>query len=153
EAQSPTVEGVTIPDALPVLPLRGGTIVYPMAVVPLLVGLTRSVRLIDDAMRRDRLIAVVAQRNEETSEAGPDDLYRVGTAAIVHQLVRGNDGSVRIVVQGLARIRLLDFVSTDPYLVARVEPYPDHILPGVETEGLRRAVVDLYRRLVGLVQG
>lgn len=155
EAAAPTqsVEGVTIPDALPVLPLRGGTIVYPMAVVPLLVGQPRSIQLIDDVMRRDRLVALVSQRNEETTEAGPDDLHWIGTAGIVHQLFRGNDGSIRIVVQGLERIRLLDFVSTDPYLVARVEPYPDHTVPGVETDGLRRAVVDLYQRLVGLVQG
>jgi ATP-dependent Lon protease len=155
EAAAPTqsVEGVTIPDALPVLPLRGGTIVYPMAVVPLFVGQPRSIQLIDDVMRRDRLVALVTQRNEETTEAGPDDLHRIGTAGIVHQLFRGNDGAIRIVVQGLERIRLLDFVSTDPYLVARVEPYPDHTVPGVETEGLRRAVVDLYRRLVSLVQG
>jgi ATP-dependent Lon protease len=153
EVQIPTTEGVTIPDALPVLPLRGGAIVYPLAVVPLLVGQPRSVRLIDDAMRRDRLVAVVAQRNEETAEAGPDDLHRVGTAAIVHQLVRGGDGAVRIVVQGLERIRLLDFVGSDPYLVARVEPYPDHTLPGVETEGVHRAVADLYRRLVDLTPG
>jgi ATP-dependent Lon protease len=153
EAETSPVEGVTIPDALPVLPLRGGTIVYPLAVVPLLVGQPRSVRLIDDVMRRDRLIAVVAQRNDETTEAGPEDLHRVGTVGMVHQLFRGNDGSIRIVVQGLERIRLLDFVSTDPYLVARIEQYPDRTVPGVETEGLRRAVVDLYRRLVGLVQG
>jgi ATP-dependent Lon protease len=154
-AQVPTqsVEDVTIPDALPVLPLRGGTIVYPLAVVPLLVGQPRSVQLIDDVMRRDRLIAVVAQKNDETSEAGPDDLHRIGTAAIVHQLFRGNDGAIRIVVQGLERIRILDVVSTDPFLVARVEQYPDHASSGVESEGLRRAVVDLYRRLIGLVQG
>jgi ATP-dependent Lon protease len=151
ETGAPT--SVTIPDALPVLPLRGGTVIFPMAVAPLLIGQPRSIRLIDDVMGGERMIALVAQRNDDTELAGPDDLYRVGTAGIIHQLARGPEGSLRLVVQGIERIRLIDFTTTEPYLVARIEPYPDRSTPGVETEALRRAVVDLYQRLVALMEG
>src|SRR5512135_3244531 len=101
-----------IPDALPVLPLRGGLVVYPLAVLPLVVGQERSIKMIDDVMRGDRMVALVAQRDPELENAGPTDLYSVGTAATIHQLVRTADGSLRVVVQGIERIRLLDFVST-----------------------------------------
>src|SRR6266850_1660272 len=151
EAPSSPSHELTIPDALPVLPLQGGMVVLPLAVVPLLVGQPRSVQLIDDLMRKDRLVVLVAQRTEQTDQPTPDDLYRVGTAAIVHQLARLPDGTLRVVVQGLERVRLLDFVATEPYVVARVELFPDHSTPGVEIEALRRAAVDLFKRLVALV--
>ena len=145
---SPTID---IPDALPVLPLRGGVVVFPFAVVPLTVGLPRSVQMVDDVMRGNRMLALVAQRGDEPEQAGPDDLYRVGTAAIIHQLMRAPDGTVRLIVQGLERVRLLDFIVTEPYLVARVETAPEGATAGVEVEGLRRAALDLFRRLVALI--
>jgi ATP-dependent Lon protease len=150
EALGSPANALSIPDALPVLPLRGGIVVLPLAVMPLLVGQPRSVQLIDDVMRQERLLVLVAQKTEH-DQPGPDDLYRVGTAAIVHQLARLPDGTLRVVVQGLERVRLLDFVATDPYLVARTELFPDRSTPGVELEALRRAAVDLFRRLVALV--
>ncbi|MBX6770340.1 MAG: endopeptidase La [Chloroflexi bacterium] len=145
--------GLTIPDALPVLPLGGGTVVFPLAVVPLVVGQPRSIRLIDDAMRQQRLVTLVMQRNEEVESAGPEHLYRVGTVGLIHQLVRAPDGTLRLIVQGLQRVRLLDFVTTEPYLVARIQRAPEQAMPGVETEGLRRAVLDLFRRLVAVTDG
>ncbi|MCC6314331.1 MAG: endopeptidase La [Thermomicrobiales bacterium] len=143
----------TIPDVLPVLPMRGGMVVFPLAVVPLTVGKSRSVQLIDDIMRGDRMVALVAQRGTEPELPGPDDIYRIGTAAIVHQLVRGPEGTLRLVVQGIERIRLLDFTATEPYLIARVEPDPDVVEPGAETDGLRRAVLDQFKRLSELTPG
>jgi ATP-dependent Lon protease len=139
-----------IPDALPLLPLRGGTVIFPNAVIPLLVGQERSVRLVDEIMRRDRLVALVAPRPDAPDQPGPEDLHRVGTAAMVHQLLRTADGTLRLIVQGLERIRIVDIVSTEPFLVARVEPMPDRVTPTDETQGLRRAVLDLYRTLVAL---
>jgi ATP-dependent Lon protease len=150
EAPTPRPAELSIPDALPVLPLRGGTVVFPLAVVPLVVGQPRSVQLVDDVMRRERLLALVTQRTDQAEQPGPEDLHRVGTAGIVHQLARAPDGSLRLVVQGLERVRLLDFVAREPYLVARVELAPDHAAPGVEAEALRRAVLDLFRRVVEL---
>ncbi|HEY3078597.1 MAG TPA: endopeptidase La [Chloroflexota bacterium] len=147
--QSANPTGPPIPDVLPVLPLRG-TVVVPLAVVPLVVGQPRSVRLIDDAMQTNRLIMVAAQRNETTEPAGPDDLYTVGTVSVIHQLFRAPDGTLRLVLQGLERARLIDFTTVEPYLVGRIELAPDRSAQGAETEGLRRAVMDAFRRLVAL---
>ena len=89
-AQPGAPAAIEIPDALPVLPLRGGTrSSFPLAVVPLTVGLPRSVQMVDDVMRGNRMLALVAQRDDETEQAGPDDLHRVGTAALIHQLHAG----------------------------------------------------------------
>jgi ATP-dependent Lon protease len=138
-----------IPDALPVLPLRN-MVVFPMAVAPIVVGQERSLRLVDDVMRGNRLLALVTQRNPEARPAGPEDLYRVGTAAVIHQMLRAPDGTVRLVVQGLERIRIIDFLRTEPYLVARIQPAPELEATGLEVEALSRTLRDLFRRLVAL---
>jgi ATP-dependent Lon protease len=137
-----------IPDALPVLPLRD-TVVFPVTVAPLAVGQPRSVRLIDDAMRGNRLVALVTQRSSGVEQAGPEDLHGIGTAAVIQQLARTADG-IRILVHGIERIRVVDVTATTPYLVARVDVVPDRTEAGTETDALRRAAIDLFRRLVGL---
>jgi ATP-dependent Lon protease len=135
-----------VPDALPVLPLRDA-VVLPLTAVPLAVGQPRSVRLVDEVMRGNRLLALVAQRDAKT-EPGPDDLHRIGTVGTILQLARTPDGTIRLMVQGIERIRRLDWVGTEPYLVARVEAYPDQAVQTTEADALRRAVVDVFRRLV-----
>jgi ATP-dependent Lon protease len=140
---------VTIPDALPILPLRDG-VVYPQTAVPLAVAQPRSVRLVDEVMRGNRLLALVAQRDPQQEPAGLEDVHPVGTAAMIHQLARGADGSVRLVVQGLERVRVLDLLGVEPYLVGRVEVAPDQTETGPEVDALRRAVVDIFGRLVAL---
>jgi ATP-dependent Lon protease len=139
--------GFTIPDALPVLPLRD-SVVFPLTGVPLAVGQARSLRLVDEVMRGNRLLALVAQRDAKAEPAGPDDLYRVGTAGVIHQLARVPDGTVRLMVQGLERIRVLDWIASEPYPVARIQVAPDPVDQPTEAEALRRAVVDIFRRLV-----
>ena len=136
-----------IPDALPVLPLREA-IVFPLTAVPLSVGQPRSVRLVDDVMRGNRLLALVAQRDPKVEPATPADLHRMGTVGVIHQLARVPDGSMRLMVQGIERIRLLDWVGTEPYLVARIEVAREQIVQATEVDALRRAVVDIFRRLV-----
>ena len=136
-----------IPDALPVLPLRDA-VVLPSTAVPLAVGQPRSVRLVDEVMRGNRLVALVLQRDAKAEVSVPGDLHATGTVGMIHQLMRAPDGSVRLMVQGIERIRLLDFVSTDPYLVARVEVSREQMGEDADIEGLRRAVVDIFRRLV-----
>ena len=135
-----------IPDALPVLPLRDA-VVLPLTAVPLTVGRPRSVQLVDDVMRGNRLLALVAERDVK-SDPGPEDLHRVGTVGAIHQLHRVPDGTVRLMVQGIERIRLVDFTATEPYLVARVEVLKDQTDQATEVDALRRAVVDVFRRLV-----
>ncbi|MCX7594368.1 MAG: endopeptidase La, partial [Fischerella sp.] len=88
----------------------------------------------------------------EVRPAGPDDIYRVGTAAIIHRLLRLPDGTLQLVVQGLERIRILDFLQTEPFLVARVEKAPEKTATDMETEALRRTLGELFRKLVPLTE-
>ena len=140
-------EEFTIPDALPVLPLQDA-VVFPLTAVPLAVAEPRSVRLVDDVMRGNRLLALATRRSVAPVPPTPDDLHRVGTLAVINQLARMPDGSVRMMLQGIERIRLLDWIGTEPYLVARVEAAPEPVVQTAEVDGLRRAVVGIFRRLV-----
>jgi len=139
-----------LPNELMILPLRD-TVVYPGMFVPLAVGQERSIRLVDEAVVGNRLVGLVAQRDENVAEAGPDDVYEIGTAAVIHRLLKVPDGSVRLVVQGLERFRILEFIQLRPYLVARVQQVEDVVENTVEVQALMRNVVDLFQRMVSLV--
>jgi ATP-dependent Lon protease len=139
-------------EVLPVMPLRGGTVVFPFAVVPLAVGQPRSVRLVDEVMRRDRRLVFAAQSVEDVELAGPEQVHRVGTIGVIHHLARSGEGTLQVVVQGIERIRILEFTGTEPYLEARVERAPERPIDGPEGEVLRRAVLELIARLVAVIQ-
>ncbi len=152
EGQQPPSSDAGGIETLPVMPLRGGTVVFPFAVLPLAVGQPRSVRLIDDVMRRDRRLVFVAQTTDDVDLAGPDHVYRIGTIGVVHHLARSGEGTLQVVVQGTERIRILEFIGTEPYLVARVERAPERPIEGPDGEVLRRAVLELIARLVAVIQ-
>jgi ATP-dependent Lon protease len=114
-----TERPVSIPPELPILPLRD-TVLFPNSFMPLAVARESSVRLIDDAIANGKLIGVFTQREASTEEPGEADLYRVGTATHIHKMFKLPDGSLRLIVQGLSRLRLEQVVSMQPYLRARV---------------------------------
>ncbi|HEX2495214.1 MAG TPA: LON peptidase substrate-binding domain-containing protein, partial [Gaiellaceae bacterium] len=144
------VADVELPSTLPVLPLKE-TVVFPDSATPLAIGQERSIKLIDDVAAGDRLLALVTVRSPDVEQPGWDDLYDVGTAAVVHKLIKVPDGTLRILVQGVDRIRLVSRVEDDPYLVAAVEKQPDVEKETPELEALTRNVQMLYGRIVGLV--
>lgn len=149
--QGPEVEGQPkVPDELPILPLRG-LVVYPETAVPLMVGQPRSIRLVDDVVSGDRLVGLVASHDPNKEEPGPEEIYRIGTAAAIHRLFRAPDGTVRLLVQGLARIRILEYTATEPYLKARVERSPETVEDSIEVEALMRNIGEQFRRLSELV--
>ncbi|HEV8190068.1 MAG TPA: endopeptidase La, partial [Ktedonobacterales bacterium] len=127
-------------------------VVYPFAVMPLGVGKERSIRLIDEIMRGDRLVGLVAQKDDEVEDARPDDCFRVGTVARIARLLRIPDGTIQIIVQGLERIRIDDWTAEDPFLKARAHLDPEPPEDGVEIEALKRNATDMFQRLVNLVQ-
>jgi len=143
---------VEIPDELPILPLRG-MVVYPVTAVPLTVGQARSVKLIDDAVLEKKIIGLVASRNPELEEPGPEECYTVGTAAAVQRLLRLPDGTVRLIVLGLERIRIDEYTQTTPYLKARVSRVKETQDESVEMEALKRKALELFSRLVELIPG
>jgi ATP-dependent Lon protease len=135
---------------LPVLPLRG-TVVFPLTVVPLAAAQPRSLRLIDEVMSGDRTVALVMQKDAELEGAGPEDIYDVGTISTIHQMMRVPDGTVRLAVQGNERMRVVEFLSEEPYLVARVQRVPEVVEESVEVDALTRNTLELFQRLVSLV--
>jgi ATP-dependent Lon protease len=141
-----------IPDILPILPLKD-TVVYPLTVFPLAVGQERSIRLIEEVVGigGDRLVGLVAQKNIEQEQAGPEDSFKIGTVALVHKLLKVPDGSIRLAVQGIEKIEVLEYVQTEPYLKARIRIIQDVEETGVEVEALMRNSITLFQRLVSLV--
>ena len=136
-------------DDLPVLPLRG-VVVYPMMWLPLPIGQRRSIRLVEDNLPENRIIALVASKDEEMEKPGPDDIHQVGVAAQVHRVLRTPDGTIRLLVQGMERIRIIEYIQEQPYLRARVEVIPEQIDQTLEMEAIMRAVQELFRRLIEL---
>jgi len=112
------VDELELPSQLPVLPLKD-TVVFPDSVLPLAIGQERSVKLVDAAVGGNRLLALVASKAAEIEEPGWDDLREVGTAAVVQKMIRVPDGSLRILVEGIRRVRLIDRIKEEPYLVGR----------------------------------
>ncbi len=116
----PTDQAITkLPATLPILPLRG-TVMFPGTVMPLGVGRPSSRQMLDESLPQSKIIGLVAQRDEDVEDPGPDDLYRIGTAAMVLKLIRQPDETVSIIVHGLGRIRIKSFKQTDPYHVAQI---------------------------------
>jgi ATP-dependent Lon protease len=144
------VEDVELPSELPVLPLKD-TVVFPDSVLPLAIGQERSVRLVDDVVAGNRLLALVASKDAETEQPGWDDLHEIGTAAVVQKMIRVPDGSLRILVQGIRRIRLIDKLQDEPYLLGRFIEVPDIYEETPETQALSQNVQNLFARLIGLV--
>ena len=140
------VEGTTI---LPILPLRE-TVVFPSSMTPLAIGQERSIRLVDEAVADDRTIALVTARSVDEEAESAEDLYGVGTSAVVHKMIRVPDGTLRILVQGLERVHLDSVEETDPYLTGLFTAMPDTVLREREAEALRRSVESLFGRIISL---
>ena len=113
-----------LPQQVGVLPLRD-TVTFPDMLIPLNVGQPRSVELINEVLRGDRSIAMVASRNTQAETPSPDDLYDVGVLGAVARMIRVPDGTLRVLIQGGQRIRIDRWVRTEPYLVAEIAEAPD----------------------------
>jgi ATP-dependent Lon protease len=140
-------QGEPLPDALPVLPLRE-TVTYPDTLTPLAVGQERSIKLVNDVLSGNRMLAMVASKDPELDAPGPDDLYGVGVAGTVARMMKVPDGTLRILVQGSERIRITGYVSEQPYLVARIEEMPDELQPSTELEALTRNVQSTFTQII-----
>jgi len=143
-------EKMILPDTLPILPLRG-VVVYPNTAVPLTVGQARSIKLVDDVVAGDKLVGLVASLDPEKETPGPDELYRVGTIATVHRLLRAPDGTVRLLVQGMDRFRLGEFVQEEPYLRAKIIPAPETDEENLETAALARNARDQFEAITQMI--
>ena len=140
-----------VPEIVSVLPLRDA-VLFPYAVMPLGAGRESSLRLIEDAMNGSRAIGAFGQLVASVDAPQESDLHRIGTYTTIHKVFKQPDGSVRLAVQGLTRIRLIEIIQTRPFLRARVEEVPE-ILPvagDLEAEALSRNATTLFRQIVEL---
>jgi ATP-dependent Lon protease len=149
EQIEPESSPLDLPAALPVLPLKE-TVVFPQSMTPLAIGQERSVRLIDDVVAGDRLLALVTSRDGSLDAPSFDDIYEVGTVALVHKMIKVPDGTLRILVQGLDRVRLDARLDVDPYLLGEFSALPDVLEETPELEALTRNVQGLFARIIGL---
>jgi ATP-dependent Lon protease len=142
--------GSELPSPLPVLPLKE-TVVFPDSITPLAIGQDRSVRLIDDVVAGERVLALLAVRDPEADPPGWADVYEIGTVALIHKMIKVPDGTLRILVQGLHRARLVAAVGDDPYLIGEFAEVKDELEESREVEALTRNVQGLFARVIGLV--
>jgi ATP-dependent Lon protease len=149
--EAASVERLSIPDEMPVLPLRD-TVLFPNSFMPLAVAREASVRLIDEATTEGRMIGVFTQREATVEEPNQEDLYPIGTATHIHKMFKLPDGSLRLIVQGLARVRLDRMVQTRPYLRAAVT-LADEVLrreDHLEIDALQRNIKSNFQHVVSL---
>jgi ATP-dependent Lon protease len=141
---------VELPDQIAVLPLRD-TVTFPEMPVPLNVGQERSIELVNDVLRGDRSIVMLAGRDPEVEAPGPEQLYSVGVLGSIARMIRLPDGSLRVLIQAGQRVRIVSWVRTEPYLVAIVEPAPDVVRESAELVALMRNVQQTFSSIVGQV--
>ena len=141
------IEKITIPNRLSILPLRG-TVLFPELILPIMVGRKKSVTLIDEAMEAERVIGVVTQHSSEIEEPNPNELYSIGVAAHLIRMVKEMDGTQRVIVQGLERIKILRYIQDDPYYIADVEVIPEKETTDVEIDALIMNLKQLFQKAV-----
>ena len=137
-------------EIIPILPLRG-VVVYPQTAVPLTIGQPRSIKLVDDVSSGNRQIGLVAAINPENESPGPDELYRRGTLSSIHRLLRAQDGTIRMLVQGGERFEIIEYTQTEPYLMAKIRRIPEVVETGLEIEALARKVRDQFSEIADLI--
>ena len=138
-----------IPSELPILPLRN-TVAFPFSMMPLSVGIPRSVNLVNDALKGDRLIGLVGMKYPEIEEPLPGQTYEVGTIAKVEHVTRSADNSLQVIVQGIERFRIDYWMADKPYLKAHIAIAPDKIEKDLELDALQRSLRELAQQVVAL---
>ncbi len=138
-----------IPSELSILPLRN-TVAYPFSVVPLVVGVPRSIKLIEDALEGNRVIGLIAMKDPSIEEPQPGQVYEIGTAAKISGVVRAPNNNLQIVVQGLERFRVEHWLDSEHYLRANIALTPDVVEPSLELDALLRSLRGLAQEIVAL---
>src|SRR6266404_5364384 len=141
----------TIPEELPILPVRDA-VIFPTAVIPLTVGRESSVKLTNDVQQGDGMLVVLTQRDKRVDTPVPADLYDIGTVSMVHRVMKTPEGNLFVIIMGVSRTKMQEFVQFDPYLRAKIAVLPDEKEDetGVDFQALRRTVVSQFERIIKL---
>jgi ATP-dependent Lon protease len=142
---------IAIPDTLPLLPVRD-VVIFPYMIIPLFVGREMSIAAVNEALARDRLILLATQRDVTEEEPSPEQIHRVGSVGAIMRMLKLPDGRVKILVQGLAKARIVDFLQTRPTFLVKVERIPEASAAelSVEGEALMRTVREQLEKIIQL---
>ncbi len=138
-----------LPEELPILPLRG-TVAFPFVIIPLSIGVPRSVKLIKSAVQADNLIGLVVSKKPEIEEPEFAQLHETGVVARIHRVVRGDGDALHVIVQGIERFKVEEWTETEPFLKAKISIAPDVVDEDkmTEIEALRRRILELSQAIV-----
>ena len=134
---------------LPLLPIRN-TVLIPNVVTPLMVGREQSIKAIEYAMSRDRLMFVVTQTNEEMEDPGPDDVYSIGVEGVIDRVLKLPDGSTSVLIHGQRRMRRLEYTQQTPFMRVRTEIIQEETERTLTVEALVRAALALFEKCIKL---
>lgn len=142
-------EFLSIPERLPLLPVRD-IVIFPYMILPLFINREKSIKSLEEALVKDRLIFLVAQKNLSEEEPSIKDLYKVGTVSLIMKMLKLPDGKIKILVQGLSKATIKETLKTTPYFLVRVENIKDPFITEIdlETEALMRNVREQLERIV-----
>jgi len=140
-------EKVEVPHQVPILPLRD-TVVFPHLSTPLVVGRPSSVALIDEVLMGNRILGLLAQKDPTLETPLPRDLYRIGTVATIQKMVKLPDGTLRVLLRGIERMRIVSYVEQEPQLIAEIKPLEEVLEEGTRLEALTKNLLNLVQRLI-----
>src|SRR5213594_1406297 len=144
------ISGVAVPSELPILPLRG-VVIFPSAIVPLLISRGASLKLVESCLQGDRMLGLMAQKNPEEEAPDPEGLYSRGTAGRILKMLKYPDGSVRILVQGLKRIEVTRYTQREVFLKAEVRHLQDMFVPSKDLEAIQAHMVNQFAKFVSMI--
>ncbi|MGQ9705922.1 MAG: endopeptidase La [bacterium] len=142
-------EEIIIPPILPILPLRE-VVVFPFMIVPLPVGRKSSIKLIDEAVVKDKMIGLFTQINSDIETPTENDIYKIGTCGLISKMMKVPNGELRILIQGLKRIRYKATITREPYIVAEIEIIEEIEDKNVKIEALKRSLLGIFKQIVEL---
>src|SRR5512139_4002097 len=141
---------VDVPTELAILPLRG-VVIFPSAIVPLLISRGSSLKVVEQALAGDRMLGLVAQKNPEEEEPDVMGLYSRGTAGRILKMLKYPDNSVRILVQGLRRVEMLEYVQHAPFFRAHVRHLFDALEPSKDIDAMQAHMVNQFAKFVSMI--
>src|SRR5262245_3259346 len=142
---------VEVPDIISILPLRN-SVLFPGSIIPIDVGRRKSVRLIEEAISKERpVIGILTQKDARTEDPGENDMYRVGCAARILKVIKLAKDNFSVILQGVSRIRVQDYLQHDPFIAARAQAAPDATTSDVELDALVMNLKDIAKRVIKLM--
>lgn len=144
-----TYQTFTIPNVLPILPLRN-IVAFPSLILPLAVGIPRSLKLVEEAMQGDHLIGLLTMKDSSIEEPMPGQIYETGIVAHIQRVLRSPDNTLQVIIRGLERFGVEEWLSTEPYLRARIKIKPDLVEADLELDAMQRSLRELAQEVVTL---